>query len=131
MALSQSGEPANSELVVGGSDVSVSNPVPVQGSITSAPTLATALNGIADQTVTTTAAALGSLAAGPNGILVRSHPDNATASRIRVATNAAANIGVPLAPGESWTFAVANASDLQVILEAAVTGATKVEVEQG
>ena len=38
------------------------------------------------------AAALGSLAAGPNGILVRSHPDNATASRIRVATNAAANL---------------------------------------
>ena len=88
------------------------------------------LNALADQSATTSPVALGSLAAGPNGILVRSHPANDPQSKIRVATNAAANTGVPLAPGESFTFALLNASGLQILLETSVVGASKVCVMQ-
>lgn len=100
------------------------------GALAIASELATSLNGIADQNATGTAVALGSLAAGPNGILVTSHPNNDPASVIRVATNAATNIGVPLARGGSWTFNVANASALKIIYEASVTGGVAVSVMQ-
>ncbi len=82
-----------------------------------------ALLGVADMTVTASAVALPALVAGQGGIMVRSHVDNDPLSRIRVATNAAANIGVVLAPGESFTFQVADASVLKAILETAVSGA--------
>lgn len=89
--------------------------------------LAAGLSAVADQTATTSPAPLASLAAVSNeGILVISHPDNDSTSRIRVATNAASNVGVPLAPGQSWTFKVDNAADLLVCLEAGVAGAAKV-----
>ena len=84
-----------------------------------------ALNGAADLDVTTSPQALPDLLSGPTGILVRAHPDNDSSSRIRVASNAAAATGCPLAPGESFTFPVRNANQLKAVLEAAVNGAAK------
>lgn len=101
------------------------------GSIATQATTTTTLNALADVTVTTTPTALGALAAGPKGLLVRSDVDNDPASRIRVASNADATHGVVLAPGESFTFeSIANASELLVCLKTAVAGAATLEVEQ-
>jgi hypothetical protein len=89
------------------------------------------LLGAPSMTVTAVATALPPIAAGPNGVLVRSHQDNDPASRIRVASNAAVNVGVPLSPGESYTIeAIDNAAHLKAILEAAVSGAAQLEMEQ-
>jgi hypothetical protein len=101
------------------------------GGVAPDPVLGTVFNGVADLGVTAAAAALTALAAGPGGILVRSHPKNDPTSIIRVATNAAANIGTPLAPGESYTFEhVTDASNLKAILEAAVVGAANLCISQ-
>lgn len=114
--------------VVGGTPLPISGTVAVtiDGGITAAPPLVAALNAIADQTATATPTALAALAAGPNGILVRSSVDNDPTSRIRVATNAANGIGVSLAPGESFVFAVQNASDLLIYLQAVSDGGAAV-----
>jgi hypothetical protein len=93
--------------------------------------LASALNAAPDMTVTTTPTALPSLAAASKeGILVTYDGDNDPASRCRVASNATASVGVRLAPGQSWTFRVANAADLLACIEAAVTGGTRLVAEQ-
>lgn len=104
--------------VVGGVPVPVSGTVTIDGGVSTTVQLSATLNAVADQAATSTPTALAALAAGPNGILVRSSVDNDPASRIRVATNAANGVGVALAPGESFVFAVKNASDLLIYLQA-------------
>jgi hypothetical protein len=103
----------------------------VSGTISTVASTTTSELAVPDMTVTNVATALPALAAGPGGILVRSHNDNDFNSRIRVATNAAAGTGIPLAPGESYTFEhIQDASNLLAILEASVAGATLLCVEQ-
>jgi len=92
--------------------------------------LAAALNASVDVIATTAPTAFASLAAGPNGIRVSSHPLNDPFAVIRVATNASTTTGTPLATGEKDTFAVQNADELLVCLESAVSGATAISARQ-
>ena len=97
--------------------------------MTTAKTTTTA-TALSDVTATTTPTALPSLVAGPKGILVRSHPNTDPLSVMRVASNATSTTGEPLKAGESYVWeSIANAANLLVCLEAAVTGAAKIEVE--
>ena len=85
------------------------------------PSIADTIASLADVTVTGTAAPLGSLAAGPTGILVTAHPGNT--GNVRVSgSDAAIGQGQPLAPGVGVIFSVSNASALHVILEGGASG---------
>ncbi len=88
-----------------------------------------ALNAAPDMTVTTTATALPAQPAGINGIIITAHPSNTPGSVIRVASNAGPSVGIPLAPGGSWTFAVSDASKLMACLEASAASARLIAVQ--
>jgi hypothetical protein len=92
------------------------------------PPLVTALDTLADTPVTSAAAALPALAAGPNGIAVDADLNNGSVI-VRIASGTvSATEGRRLTAGASLNFAVQNANQLNVITEGAVSG--KVQVSQ-
>ena len=104
------GQPQNVNMTNQGEDVADDNPLPV------AAPLASALASLDDVAVTTTAATLGSLAAGPTGIMLTAHPSNTSVIRVSGADVGAAH-GQPLGPSASVVLSVKNANLLQVRTE--------------
>lgn len=70
----------------------------------------------ADVTITTTAAALPSLAAGATGILVTAHPSNTVVIRIGDSAVSASK-GQPFPAKASFVFTTNNASNLWAVTE--------------
>ena len=95
--------------------------VHIAGGTVSPPTTPSSPSSLPDQAATGSAVALGSLAAGPGGLLI-SCPLSATPGSItRVSgSDVAVNQGVPLSPGGSYVnTSVQNANQLYIIAQVA------------
>lgn len=114
MSLANTGQPQNVQLTSGGNDVSASNPIPIAPNTT-----ASSPSSLDDTTATGSAVALGSLVAGPGGIVVTAHPSNPVGSVVRVGgSDITTTRGQPLGPGASYTWtSVRNANQLSIIIE--------------
>jgi hypothetical protein len=104
----------------------------VGGTVSTSVQTSAALNAVPDVTVTTAPTALPALAAGPGGIILQFDDANDPSAVMRFASNANATTGLTLRPGQNIAVrSIADASDLHVCLQAAVTGAALLHVMQG
>lgn len=98
-------------------------PTTPAGSLSTTPALATTgPTSLDDVVATSSAQAFGSLAAGPEGIMITALLSNPSGSVVRIDSAPTTTHGMPFSPGTSRTFRVTNASLIKYIIGAGAAG---------